>query len=274
MANSLWNSASGLGERIAMLEQTVAQLKSVDVALHEIQQIIAGFAEKIQEGMVLIQGNKVIWVNLAGCRMFGYEPEELINTQPTSLVYPGYRKKLAERFSSIEAGGSQASAEIWPFIRKDHTEIYIRSFGYRVIYQGRPAIMSFYYDVTGERNLAQELTLRAQMLDAVSDAVFLLELNGDIVYVNRAACSQLGYEPDEITKMNIVNVNAPELQRRVGIRLKQVPEQKELVFKTVHVGKKGSRLPVVVRAKVIKWNERQYVLGVVNEVRHEVEDDI
>ena len=262
----LWDMVSGLGDRIAFLEETVAQLKSVNLALHEIQLIVFNFAERMREGMVLIQDNKIMWVNLAGCRMFGYEPEDLINAEPTSLVHPGYRQKLAEHFGLIQAGETLASPEVWPFIRKDHTVIHIRSFGYRVIYRGRPAIMSFYYDVTEDKKLTEELTMRAEMLDLVSDSVFRLDMNGKIKYVNKAVCESMGYTQDEITKMSIVDINPDELKRKAEIRLKTTSSQKEGRFRTVHLRKNGSRMPVDVRIRVIKRGEQQYILGVVREI--------
>ena len=262
----LWDMVSGLGDRIAFLEETVAQLKSVNLALHEIQLIVFNFAERMREGMVLIQDNKIMWVNLAGCRMFGYEPEDLINAEPTSLVHPGYRQKLAEHFGLIQAGETLASPEVWPFIRKDHTAIHIRSFGYRVIYRGRPAIMSFYYDVTEDKKLKDELTMRAEMLDLVSDSVFLLDMAGNIKYVNKAVCASLGYTQDEITNMSVIDINPDELKRKAEIRVKTVSSQKESRFKTVHVRKNNSRMPVDVRVRVIKRGDQDFILGVVREI--------
>ena len=262
----LWDRVSGLGDQIAFLEETVTQLKSVDLVLQEIQMIVFNFAERIHEGMVLIQDNNIMWANLAGCRMFGYEPEDLINTKPTSLVHAGYRQKLAERFASIQAGDTLASPEVWPFIRKDHTVIHIRSFGYRVIYRGRPAIMSFYYDVTEDKKLQEELGMRAEMLDLVSDAVFLLDMNGKIKYVNKTVCESMGYTQDEITKMSIVDINPDELKRKAEIRVKTATSQKEGRFRTVHLRKNGSRMPVDVRIRVIKRGDQEFILGVVREI--------
>jgi len=270
----LWDMVSGLGDRIAFLEETVAHLKSVDLALHEIQLIVFNFAERMHEGMVLIQDNKIMWGNLAGCRMFGYEPEDLINTEPTSLVHPGSRQKLAERFGLIQAGNAQVSSEVWPFIRKDQTVIHIRSFGYRVIYRGRPAIMSFYYDVTEDRKLQEELSLRAEMLDLVSDSIFLHDMQGNIKYVNKAACESLGYTQDEIIKMNVIDINPEELKRRAQNRLKTISSEKGSRFKTVQVRKNGSRMQVDVKSKVIKIGNKEYVLGMVREIIPEGLQDI
>ena len=51
----LTDLVDGLGKRIAMLEETLVQLKSMDIALHEMQFIIYSYVEKIREGLVLIQ---------------------------------------------------------------------------------------------------------------------------------------------------------------------------------------------------------------------------
>ena len=263
-----------LGQWIVELQETIAQMKSVDASMRELQSIFTGFAEGLQQGLAMVQDGIIIWANDAGCRMFGYEKEELIRTPGVRLAHPDYREKLAVRLSEIQAGDVRTTYDIWPFLAKNREVKQIKSYANCIVYDGRPAILTILVDVTEEQKLQDELSLRAQMLDAVSDSVFLLDMKGNLVFVNKKACESLGYTSDEMTKMNIVDINAPELQRRAGIRLNQVSEHKESKFRTVHVRKNGSRMQVVVRVKVIKWTDGQFILGVVREVEQVVEDEI
>ena len=260
-----------LGKRIKLLEETLAQLKTLDLTLHEIQFIVYSYVEKIKEGVVLIQDEVVIWVNKAACDILGYEYDEVINKSAVDLVHPKYRDQFSARFAMVQAGGEITDVVIWPFISKTREIKYIKPFSSRVLYMGRPAIMAFFSDVTEEKKVQDELTLRAEMLDLVSDSVFLLDVKGNIKYVNKAACESLGYTLDEITGMNIVDINPAELRAKAEIRVKQTSARKGSRFKTMHVRKDGTRVAVSVNNRVIKNGGQEFILGIVREIVHEEE---
>jgi PAS domain S-box-containing protein len=260
-----------LGKRIKMLEETLAQLKTLDLTLHEMQFIVYSYVEKTKEGVVLIQDEIVVWANKAACDMMGYKLEEVVNKSAVELAHPKYRQQLSARYAMVQAGDEITAGVVWPFISKTREVKYVKPFSSRVMYEGRPAIMAFFYDVTEEKKVQDELTLRAEMLDLVSDSVFLHDMKGEIKYANKAACEALGYTQDEITGMNVVDINPEELKQKAELRLKQAAVRKEGRFKTVHVRKDGSRAPVSVRIKVIKRGGQEFILGVVREIVPEEE---
>jgi PAS domain S-box-containing protein len=260
-----------LSKRINLLEETLAQLKTLDSTLHEMQFIIYSYVEKIKEGVVLIQDEIIVWANRAACNMLGYKLEEVINKSAVELAHPKYRDQLSARYAMVQAGDEIPAGVLWPFITKTREVKYVKPFSSRVMYMGRPAIMAFFYDVTDEKKAQEELALRAEMLDLVSDSVFLLDIKGNIKYVNKSACDFLGYTQDEMTRMNIADVNPEEYKEKAKIRLSRAPNLKEARFKTVHMRKDGTRAPVSVRIRVIKRGGHDYILGVVREIVHEEE---
>jgi len=260
-----------LGKRIKVLEETLTQLKTLDLTLHEMQFIVQNYVERIKEGIVLIQDELVVWANKAACDILEYKLEDVINKSAIELVHPKYRQQLSARFAMVQAGDDIPARVVWPFISKTREIRYIISFSYRVMYSEKPALMALFYDVTDEQKAKDELSMKAEMLDLVSDSVYLLDLKGNIKYVNKAGCESLGYTLDEITGMNIVDINAADLREKAGIRLKIATGKKASRFKTVHVSKDGRRKPVSVSIKVIKRGGQEFILGVVREIVREEE---
>jgi PAS domain S-box-containing protein len=271
LAGPLTWQLEDLGKRIKMLEETITQLKTLDATLHEMQFIIYSYVEKVKEGVVLIQDEMVVWANKAACDMLGYEFDEVVNKSAIELAHPKYRQQLSARYAMVQAGDEITAGVVWPFISKTREVKYVKPFSSRVMYMGRPAIMAFFYDVTEDKKVQDKLTLRAEMLDLVSDSVFLLDMKGNIKYVNKAVCESLGYTQDEITRMNVADINPKELREKAEIRVKQASVRKEGRFKTVHVHKDGSRMQVSVGIKVIKRDGQEFILGVVREIVHEEE---
>jgi len=266
VAGPITGQIDEFSQGVKALEETLARFKALDSNFHEMQYLIYSYVEKIKEGLVLIQDEIVIWANRAGCDILGYQLEEVINKSAIELAHPKYRRQLAARFAMVQAGDQIPAGVLWPFISKTRQIKYVRPFSYRVMYMGKPAIMSFFYDVTEDKKLQEELSMRSEMLDLVSDSVFLIDMVGNIKYVNKAVCQSLGYTQDEITNMSVIDINPDELKRKAEIRVKTVSSEKEGRFKTVHVRKNGSRMPVDVRIKVIKRGDQQFILGVVREI--------
>jgi PAS domain S-box-containing protein len=271
---TIFQRFAGLGNWIAELEETIAQLKSLDMSVHEMLTIIAGFASGLQHGLALLQDGDILWANAAACKMFGYQIEEVINISAIILAPPDYREKLAARLNNIQAGDVLDTYDAWPLMTKNRVVKQIKVYADRIVYDGKPAVLTILVDVTEEQALQDELSMRANMLDQVSDSVFLLDLKGNIKYANKAVCGSLGYALDEITKLNVLDINAEELRQKAGIRLRTISSQKENRFKTVHVRKNGERVQVDVRIKVIKRGGQELILGVVREIISEGVQDI
>ena len=264
-------TVSQLGRRIVELEETIAQLKSIDKSWQELRSIITGFAAGLQQGLAVVQDGNIIWANEAACKMFGYEIEELINTSGIVLAHPDYRQKLAARLKMIQAGDVLPTYDIWPFLTKTRVVKQIKSYANRIIYGGKPAILTILVDVTEEETLHDELSMRAEMLDMVADWIYLLDMQGNINYANKAMLESLGYTLDEITGKNIVDISAKEFQEKTRIRLQTPSKKSEGRNRTVYLSKGHKRLTMFVRGKVIKRGDQELIFAVAREIVREEE---
>jgi len=251
-----------LGKRIKLLEETLAQLKTLDLTLREIQFIVYSYVEKIREGVVLIQDEIVVWANKAACDILGYEYSEVINKSAIELAHPRYREQLSARFAMVQAGDEIPAGVLWPFLSKTREIKYVRPFSYRVLYMGSPAIMSFFYDVTEEKKIQEELLMKAEMLELVDDLIFMLDTKGNIKYANKAMCETLGYTRDEIIGRSILDFHTQKHRERVKTRLKLATPTSQGKYKTEYVRKDGTSIPVSVKGKVINLGGTEYILAV------------
>ena len=251
-----------LGPRIKWLEETLEKLKGLDVTVHEIQQIVYSYVEKTKEGIVLIQDEMVVWANKAGCNILGYELEEVVNKSAVEMAHPKYRRQLSARYAMVQAGEDIPPGLIWPFITKTREIKYLRPFTYGVKYMGRPAIMSFFFDVTEDKKLKGELVMRAEMLELVGDFIFMLDVKGSIKYVNKAMYESLGYTQDEMLGRNILDFHTKKGAERVKIRLKLATPTSHGIYKTEYMCKDGTLIPVSARGKAVQLGGTEYILAV------------
>lgn len=257
---------NGLSQRIKGLEETLEKMKGLDVTIHELQHIVFGYVEIIDEGLVLIQDEVIIWANRAACHMLGYKFEEVVNKSAVEIAHPKFRQQLSARFAMLQAGDEIPGGVTWPLLTKTREIKYVRPFSYRIIYKGKPALMAFYHDVTEERKLQEQLSLRAEILELISDFIFMLDSRGIIKYVNKAMCEALGFSLDEMQGRSILDFHTKEHAEKVKIRLKLATPASDGVYNTEYLCKDGTRLPVFTRGRVILLGGTQYILAVARPV--------
>ena len=253
----------GLSQRIGELEEMLGRLKSLDISVHEIQSIIYSYVEMIKEGLVLIQDEMVLWANKAACDILGYKLEEVVNRSAVGLAHPKYRQQLSARYAMVQAGDEIPAGLLWPFLTKTREIKYVKPFSYRVMYMGKPAIMAFFYDVTEDKKLKEELVMRAEMLELVGDFIFMLDGKGNIKYVNKAMYESLGYTQDEMLGRNILDFHTKKGAERVKIRLKLVTPTSHGIYKTEYMCKDGTLIQVSARGKAVQLGGKEYILAVV-----------
>jgi PAS domain S-box-containing protein len=264
---------SELGRRLPEDEEIQKYFKLLEFNVNELNELINAFREQLREGCILVQDGKIYWANKAACDLSGYKLDELTGKPAIELTVPAMRDKLAARNTMLTVD-PRAFPEEWPLLKADRTVAYVNVFAYRVKFLNNQAILVFFYDITGDKKIAEDRKMRAEMMDAINDGVFLMELSGTIIYANEAFCTMAGYGREEMLNKNILDLVAPEVRKRYDIRIKQFSTHKEARFTTAALTKDGKRINVEVRGKIIIHEGKQRVLGVARAIRTDQEPDV
>lgn len=131
-------------------------------------------------------------------------------------------------------------------------------------------------DVQQAGGLSAELNLSAQLLDNATDSINVIDLEGNVVYVNERACKSLGYSRDELIGMNIHKLVSPEHAVFIETRVKEVMEKGESTFETAQIRKDGSLVPLELHARVIEYGGRNLILDVGRDIteRKKLEEEL
>jgi PAS domain S-box-containing protein len=118
-----------------------------------------------------------------------------------------------------------------------------------------------------ERRKSEEgLLFRAMILDNLSEAIFLANLNGAFVYANLAACELFGYTCDEFLNMNLPTIlQIPEEEKKALMENLQKTEQIDL--HTVHVMKNQEKVPIHLRMGLVKTAHGKLVISVIHKIK-------
>jgi PAS domain S-box-containing protein len=125
-------------------------------------------------------------------------------------------------------------------------------------------------DIT-ERHAAEQALRQSEerfrtLFDFASDAIFIHDIGGKFVEVNRTACERLGYSRDELLTMSPIEISPPEFAARVGEREDALAGVGASFFETAHVRKDGTVVPVEVSATIIDLGGHQAVLSIARDI--------
>ncbi|MBN1374800.1 MAG: PAS domain S-box protein [Dehalococcoidia bacterium] len=260
------NLIGKMQEYLPDLDRLAGDLKALEIYMNELASIIYTFADVIDEGVVLVQENKIVWTNRAASEIAGYTQEEILKLNVEQSILPDYREKYKARNSMLLAGDKPNMPVEWQILRKDRTVRFVTVFAYKAQFFEKPAVLVIFYDITEDKKMRDELAMRAQILDSVSDAIMIMNSAGKIMAVNDSVSELTGYTRDELLTMNILKLALSEREYKFEIRLKQYSEHKEVRYKDICVRKDGVKVPVEIRGKIIKQGGQQFHLGVAREI--------
>jgi len=119
---------------------------------------------------------------------------------------------------------------------------------------------------TESKKVEAELLLRAQLLDSVSDTIFLLDLDGKFVYLNEAAWKTRGYTRDEMMGIDLHVLDTPKYEKLIADRFREIMEKGQCIFESEHRRKDGSVMPVEINARTIELGGHKRLLSIIRDI--------
>jgi len=104
------------------------------------------------------------------------------------------------------------------------------------------------------------------LFDASSDGMFIIDMNGQFIDINRTAYERLGYSKAEMLAMQLTELDPPEFAARVPERLALIFSQGSATFETAHYRKDGSVMPVEINARIIELDGQNAFFSVVRDI--------
>ena len=104
------------------------------------------------------------------------------------------------------------------------------------------------------------------LVESANDAIFILDVDGKFLEVNRTTYERLGYSKEEILSMSISELDDPKFVDRVPERLEQIRKHGWAVFESAHVRKNGTVMPVEVNSRAINYKGEKAFLSVIRDI--------
>jgi PAS domain S-box-containing protein len=212
--------------------------------------------------------DRYIYVNAAYARAFGYTQEELVGNTwrkitPPLLIAPT-EKGLSGTMHNRDVGVFNGEV---PGLRKDGTEIPTEVRGTALWdengnYTGHICIVR---DITERKKVEEKLRLLSEAVGEAPDGVQIVDLNGFIIYSNRAVEDIYGFSPDELTGKHVNEMNAdPEFAVREI--LPNIKTKGRWIGELIAKKKNGQEFPIWLTTSMVK-NSNEEPIAMVGVIR-------
>jgi PAS domain S-box-containing protein len=117
-----------------------------------------------------------------------------------------------------------------------------------------------------EESLLESETRYRMLFESAGDAIFILDAEGDhsgrIVAANQAAAKMHDYTVQELTSMNIQDIDTEEAAREAPDRIRRMLNGEWIKAEITHQKKDGSIFPVEISAGLLGLGQHRYILAI------------
>ncbi len=187
-----------------LLMNIITERKLIEEALKDREARYRGLFEGTQTAIevVSVETGLVVLANTAAARMFGFAaPDDLVGVNPMQFLTPEDRSRLAERTASQAMDGRRQEAVELQVLTNDGRRIWISGVAAGTDYQGQPALLFSFLDITW-RKQAEETLLASEekyrfIVDNTSDFIWTMDLDLRTTYASPSVERILGFTPEE-----------------------------------------------------------------------------
>ncbi len=183
--------------------QAEQKLEARSTELQESEQRYRNLVESGPVAVVIVSEGVIKFANQAATRLLRWPTAEALVGQPQSTyIHPRYLKVAQSRFLDAVATSSSLVPMEQTYLTADGGELQVEATGTPTTYEGKDAVMSVFWDLTIQKQAMEELRQSEAKFKAVVDnassAIYLKDLQGRFILVNKQYSDWFGPKNEEI----------------------------------------------------------------------------
>lgn len=239
-------------------------IESINVLMNSNEDRFRVITEQSLMGVLIIQDNKIVFVNKAAADIVGYplhEVEKWYVSDFFRVIHPDYVDLVLEQAEKKQRGDTDVIPHYeWKVINKSGEARWVESFSKTISYEGGLGDLITVLDVNdrkkAEKKLVYSETRFRKLFDNSTDAIFIFNYDGVISDANKMAQVLLGYNLDELIGSNVDNYVAGDHFAKAHDEYVKNFKKGTLRFETILITKDNINLNVDVSSKLIDDREK------------------
>ena len=134
----------------------ITDCKRIEDALLESKEKYRLFVEGANEGILLTQEGKIVYINPVALEVMGYSGKEMISRNLLEFIHHDDRKMVLELYFK-KLKGEDIAPSTFRIIDKDGSMRWVESRSTVLTYEGKPALLTFLIDITERKRMEEAL---------------------------------------------------------------------------------------------------------------------
>jgi PAS domain S-box-containing protein len=265
------------------ISRDITERKQAEATLHRNEENFRHSLDDSPMGVrvVNIEG-ETIYANRAILDIYGFDSfDELKETPPMKRYTPESYAEFQIRREKRLQGVDTPSEYTIRIIRKDGKVRHLHVFRKEILWDGERQFQVLYRDITERRQAEQALVKSEEkyrsLLDHASDAIFLADMEGNLLEANKKAEELIGYSKVEISELNISRIHPAEIFGKIkDIFNEIITNGSSYVHDASVLRKDGKIINVDITGSLIEHAGTKVVQGIFRDIteRKRAEDKI
>lgn len=200
---------------VQRLEHEIAERRRAEDALRESEELHRKAFELSNDGIVITQDGRYVFINQVFLRTIGRPMEELLGNTLGAFVHPDDRERLADYTRRRRAGEPAPANYELRIIKPDGTLVHVDVNVIEVVFKGARAFLAYLRDITerkrAEEQLRQSEEKYRQLVQHAPAGIYQIDFRSRrFVAVNDVMCRYTGYTRDEFLTLDPVRLLTTE----------------------------------------------------------------
>ncbi|MCJ7743762.1 MAG: PAS domain S-box protein, partial [Dehalococcoidales bacterium] len=243
----------------------ITEHKQAEEALRHSEEKYAALVEKGNDGIIVIQDGVLMFINSKGLEMTGFSMNEVLGRAFLDFVSPESRGLVGDRYSRRIAGEPVSARYEMEILSKDGAKIPVEISASIIEYEGRPADMAIFRDISERKKIEEALKESEELYTTLANSspsgVYTVQDN-KFVFTNPAFQKATEFTEDELLGKDPLSIIHPEDRDSVMESASQMLRGKRLQpYEFRFVTKSGGIRWALERVAPVMHRGRRVTLG-------------
>ncbi|MFX0185829.1 MAG: PAS domain S-box protein [Candidatus Hodarchaeota archaeon] len=264
-AGELYISLIRINNKITGIQaiiRDITETKEVKGQLKESEEKYKDLVTLANDGIAIIQSNKVDFINQRAADMLGYTVDELLEAEADFVKYiaPEVRDQLIQRYRMRIEGKNPPNVYESQLLKKNGEIIPVEINASLINYHGEPADMAIIRDITERKQMEKELKEAKnhfqEMFNIMVDPVVIVDSKGKFLELTNKVEEITGFKKEELLGKNFLKtkiVTAKSKRILLKSLIKRMTGLKLAPYEIEIITKDGKKLPFEINAATIEY---------------------
>ena len=196
---SFVTEADGRQIRLLGSHTDITDRKLMEESLRESEEWYRTLVELSPSGVFVFSEGRTVYVNHTGAVLMGAKEVQEILDRPTfEFIHPDYHQEVRENVKRLLSGGMSVHSAERIYLKLDGTPIPVQVEAARITWNGKPAILGLFSDITERKRGEDRMREMNLALAQAMPGIARVDIDGRYREVNQPYAAMLGHEPAEL----------------------------------------------------------------------------